>query len=95
MATYYIYFMTSTKNTTLYIGVTNDLKRRIMEHQQGRNKGFTKKYNLDKLVYYEEFPAITLAITREKRLKGWRRDWKNKLISSSNPEWDDLYDSLF
>ncbi len=90
MATYYIYFMTSNKNTTLYIGVTNDLKRRLLEHREGRNKGFTKRYGLHKLVYYEEFPAISLAITREKRLKGWKRAWKNNLISSSNPNWNDL-----
>lgn len=94
MANYFVYILTSTKNTVLYIGVTNDLIRRLTEHQEGINKGFTQKYNLHKLVYYEQFPEIHKAIKREKQLKKWKRIWKDELINSFNPEWLDLSDSL-
>ena len=86
----YIYFMTNHYNNVLYIGVTNDLVRRIAEHKANINKGFTYKYNCDKLVYYEEYNLMTEAIVREKQLKNWKREWKNKLVNDFNPEWKDL-----
>jgi putative endonuclease len=82
--------MTNTYNTVLYIGVTNDLYRRIVEHKSHEIKGFTQKYNCDKLVYFEEFDNIEEAIAREKQLKNWKREWKNELIKKLNPDWDDL-----
>ena len=94
MTKYFIYFLTCKKNTTLYIGVTNDLKRRLLEHQEGKNTGFTKRYNLHKLVYYEQFPEIYQAIAREKQLKHWERAWKDDLINSSNPNWLDLSEDI-
>ena len=76
----------------LYTGVTNDLKRRVYEHKQKLVDGFTKKYNVVKLVYYEVFKTIESAIKREKQIKRWRREWKTKLIEKVNPEWEDLGD---
>jgi len=90
----YIYILASQKNGTLYIGVTNDLMRRVWEHKNKVNKGFTSKYNVTKLVYYEEFDYIGEAILREKTLKKWKRKWKLELIESINPYWDDLYDKI-
>jgi len=81
----------SQRNGTLYIGVTNDLTRRIYEHKNDLIDGFTKKYKVHLLVYFEEFNDIDAAITREKQLKKWKRAWKLRLIESLNPEWDDLY----
>lgn len=78
----------------LYIGVTNNLVRRVYEHKQGFLDGFTKLFNIKKLVYYEQFPTIIEAIQREKVLKHWNRAWKNRLINKSNPEWKDLYDEI-
>jgi putative endonuclease len=89
---YYIYIMTNKNNTVLYTGVTNDLRRRIYEHKNKLRKGFTKKFNIDKLVYFEHFPDIQLAIRREKQIKGGSRAKKIELIESDNPEWKDLYD---
>ncbi|MBI4287751.1 MAG: GIY-YIG nuclease family protein [Chloroflexi bacterium] len=86
---YYVYIM-SNVSKTLYIGVTNDLERRVDEHKQKLTEGFTKKYNLTMLVYYEETNDIYEAITREKQLKGWLRRRKIALIESVNPEWKDL-----
>ena len=86
----YVYMLASKKGGTLYIGVTNDLSRRVYEHQQ-REKGFTAKYGAIRLVWYEEHDDITAAIQREKSLKRWRRQWKVDLIESINPEWNDLY----
>jgi putative endonuclease len=86
----YIYFLSNHHNNVLYIGVTNDIIRRIAEHKAKINKGFTYKYNCDKLVYYKIFSLITAAISREKQLKNWKREWKNKLIHDFNPEWKDL-----
>jgi len=86
----YIYFLTNRYNNVLYVGVTNDLVRRVVEHKAKINKGFTYKYNCDKLIYYEIFTLITDAIAREKQLKNWKREWKNKLINDFNPEWKDL-----
>ncbi len=94
MKTYYIYLLTSERNGTLYIGVTNDLKRRIHEHKQKLIKGFTEKYNVSNLVWYEQTEDINSAIKREKEIKKWNRDWKVKLIEENNFEWKDLYDDL-
>ncbi|WP_045369856.1 GIY-YIG nuclease family protein [Methyloceanibacter caenitepidi] len=79
---------------TLYVGVTNDLIRRIHEHRTKAVEGFTKRYGVARLVYFEQFDDITVAIEREKRLKKWRRAWKVKLIKEHNPNWDDLYASI-
>ena len=78
----------------LYIGVTNNLIRRVYEHKQGLVEGFTKHFNIKKLVYYEQFPTIMHAIQREKVLKEWNRSWKNYLISKFNPNWKELYDEI-
>ena len=86
----YIYFMTNHYNNVLYVGVTNDIVRRVAEHKAKINKGFTFKYNCDKLVYYEIFNLMTDAIAREKQLKNWKREWKNELITGFNPDWKDL-----
>ena len=90
----YIYFLTNHYNNVLYVGVTNDLMRRIAEHKAKINKGFTYKYNCDKLVYYEVYTLIVDAIAREKQLKNWKREWKNKLIKDFNPEWRDLSEEI-
>jgi putative endonuclease len=94
MKTYYIYILASKRNGTLYIGITNDLIRRIYEYKSGLIEGFTKKYSINKLVYFENTTDINGAIIREKRLKKWKRQWKIELIEKSNPEWNDLYDEL-
>jgi putative endonuclease len=94
MKDYYIYILTNKKHGTLYIGITNNLMRRIYEHKNGIIKGFTKKYNLDKLVYFEQTTDINAAIQREKRLKKWNRAWKIELIESINSEWKDLSESF-
>lgn len=87
---YWVYILTNWNNKVLYIGVTNNLHRRIYEHKQKLVEGFTKKYNLTKLVYFEEFTNINDAIVNEKKLKGWIRSKKNKLIEINNPKWRDL-----
>ncbi len=92
---YYVYILASKKNGTLYIGVTNDMMRRVGEHKAGMIEGFTTKYKINKLVYFEAYKNINEAILREKRLKKWNRHWKIKLIEEMNPEWNDLYDDLF
>jgi putative endonuclease len=94
MKDYYIYILTNKKHGTFYIGITNNLMRRIYEHKNGIIKGFTKKYNLDKLVYFEQTTDINAAIRREKRLKKWNRAWKIELIESINSEWKDLSESF-
>jgi len=86
--------MANKKNGVLYVGVTNNLLRRIYEHKNGLVEGFTKKYNVKMLVYFEVHNDIHQAITREKRLKGWNRQWKINLIEQDNPEWKDLYNDL-
>ena len=91
---YYIYIMTNVKNTVLYTGVTNDIYRRIFEHKHKLVEGFTKKYHITKLVYYEVFDDIELAISREKQIKGGSRQRKINLIMNMNPMFIDLYDSL-
>ena len=88
--TYYTYIMSSLNNTTIYVGVTNDLERRVAEHKSGLIPGFTQKYNCKKLVYFESFSDIEQAIAREKQLKGWVRKKKDALIDSMNPERNDL-----
>lgn len=87
---YYVYILTNRSNKVLYIGVTNDIARRVYEHKTKLIEGFTKKYNLDKLVYLEETDSIESAILREKQLKKWRREKKIKLIESINPQWEEL-----
>ncbi len=91
---YYIYILASKKEGTIYIGVTDNLLRRIYEHKQKLHKGFTKKYSVDKLVHFEETMDIKSAIQREKQLKHWKRAWKIELIEKNNPEWNDLYQDL-
>lgn len=91
---YYVYIISNDKNGTLYIGVTNNLHRRIYEHKNKLIKGFSSKYSLDKLVYYEIFDSVENAILREKRLKKYRRLNKVILIEKNNPEWEDLYYKL-
>ena len=87
---FYVYILANKKNGTLYVGVTNDLIRRFYEHKAKLVDGFTKKYNVNKLVYMEATENINSAIEREKQIKGWRRSKKNELIASINPEWKDL-----
>jgi len=86
-----VYILASKRNGTLYIGVTSDLVKRIWEHKNNRVEGFTKRYNVHRLVWYELHDSMESAITREKRLKNWKRKWKLELIESSNPKWQDLY----
>lgn len=91
---YYVYILSSQRNGTLYVGVTNNLIRRVWEHKNGYYSGFTKRYNVHMLIYYESFDNPLLAIAREKQIKNWRRSWKIKLIEDKNSEWSDLYNSL-
>ncbi len=91
---FYVYILTNKWNKVLYIGVTNNLKRRLEEHKNKIHNGFASKYNLNKLVYFEHFNYINDAIKREKRLKKWKRKWKDELINQVNPEWRDLVDDL-
>jgi putative endonuclease len=88
---YYVYILASKKHGTLYIGVTNDLVRRVYEHKTKAVPGFTTRYGVDKLVLFEIYDDAASAIAREKELKKWRRDWKTRLIEEQNPNWDDLY----
>lgn len=94
MRQYYVYILASKKNGTLYIEVTNELVRRVYEYKEGLIEGFTKKYNVKMLVYYEIHPDINEAIKREKTLKKWLRKWKIELIEKINPERDDLYSDI-
>jgi putative endonuclease len=90
MKTYHVYIMASGRNGTLYIGVTNDLIRRVQEHKDGIVEGFTKQYGVKNLVFYEETNDVLSAIEREKQLKKWNRLWKLRLIEERNPDWKDL-----
>ncbi|NBW99684.1 GIY-YIG nuclease family protein [bacterium] len=90
MKAYYVYVLTNSFHNVLYVGVTNDLSRRLQEHKQKLIAGFSAKYNTDILVYYENFDDVNEAITREKQIKSYRREKKNKLIASTNPHWADL-----
>jgi len=87
----YVYILTNKNNSTLYIGVTNDLIRRICEHKNEFVDGFSRRYKLHKLIYYEQTDSMIQAIEREKQLKRWHRNWKINLINEKNPEWKDLY----
>lgn len=87
---YYVYILTTERNSTLYIGITSNLSRRVYEHKNELIEGFTKKYHVKKLVYYEEHKEVTDAIAREKQLKGWRREKKERLIATQNPLWDEI-----
>ena len=87
---YYLYIITNKKEGVLYIGVTNNIERRMNEHKNKLGKGFSSRYNLDKLVYYEPHQYIKNAIKREKNMKKWKREWKIKLIIKDNPCWNDL-----
>ena len=91
---YYVYIMASKRNGTLYVGVTSNLVKRVYEHKNDVVEGFTKKYGVHSLVYYEQSEDVQSAIEREKRLKAWKRRWKLRLIEEMNPEWNDLYDTL-
>jgi putative endonuclease len=91
---YYVYCMASRKNGTLYLGITNDLVRRVYQHKTKALSGFTSRYSVDRLVWYECYDDPTTAITREKELKRWRRAWKLELIEKLNPNWTDLYDGI-
>ncbi|MFA6303010.1 MAG: GIY-YIG nuclease family protein [Legionella sp.] len=90
----YVYFVANKHNNVLYVGVTTDLIRRIYEHKSKLVKGFTQRYNVDRLVYYEACDSIIVAIEREKEIKGWSRKKKNALVYGLNPEWNDLYHSI-
>jgi len=91
----YVYILASRRNGTLYIGVTNDLIRRVHEHKEGLVDGFTKRHGVKTLVYFEAHDRAGQAIQREKTLKHWVRDWKIALIERDNPHWDDLYERLY
>jgi len=91
---YYTYLLSNERNNVLYTGVTNNLIRRVYEHKNEFVKGFTQKYKVKKLVYYEVFNDVLYAIEREKQIKGWARQKKNNLINEFNPCWKDLYDEL-
>ena len=94
MKEYYVYILTNHSNSSLYIGVTNNLARRVYEHKNNFVDSFTNKYKIHKLVYFEQYQDVTLAIQREKQLKGWTRNKKDELINKSNPRWDDLYEII-
>lgn len=94
MKSYYVYILASKKNGTLYIGVTSDLVKRIWEHKQDLVEGFTRKYQIHKLVWFEHTTSIESAIQREKQLKKWNRAWKIRIINETNPSWKDLYKNL-
>ncbi|MGY3495405.1 putative endonuclease [Bradyrhizobium sp. USDA 4502] len=90
----YVYFLTNRPNGVLYVGVTSDLVRRIFEHRSGFVDGFTKRYGLKRLVYFEHFDGIHTAIQREHTIKHWPRAWKIRKIIAANPNWEDLYDTI-
>ncbi|OGO16992.1 MAG: excinuclease ABC subunit C [Chloroflexi bacterium RBG_16_50_11] len=91
---YYVYILTTSKNTALYTGITNDLIRRVYEHKHNLVEGFTKRYQVHKLVYYDYVEDVIAAIEREKQIKSWVRQKKIKLINTFNPDWHDLYDEI-
>lgn len=91
---YYVYILASQERGTLYIGVTSDFVKRVWEHKNKVVEGFTGKYDVDRLVYFEVFSDVEEAIKHEKRLKKYKRDWKMNLIERQNPHWDDLYDGI-
>ncbi len=91
---FYVYILTSKRNGTLYIGVTSNLPRRIQQHKNNQFDGFSKKYKVKQLVYFEQYGTAESAIIREKQIKKWNRAWKLKLIEKNNPQWKDLYDLI-
>jgi putative endonuclease len=91
---YYVYILASRKDGATYVGVTNDIVRRIYEHRTKAAPGFTSKYNITRLVWFEIYEDPISAISREKELKKWKRAWKTQLIEAKNPKWDDLYESI-
>ena len=91
---YFVYILASQRHGTLYVGVTNNLVRRIYEHRKKLIEGFTSQYNVTRLVWFDQTESIEEAITHEKRLKRWRREWKIELIEKNNPAWDDLYERI-
>ena len=91
---YFVYLMASGKNGTLYVGVTSDLVRRVHEHKNGFVEGFTDRYAIHHLVWFEATPSVEAAIQREKQIKNWKRDWKIALIEKGNPAWLDLYETI-
>ncbi len=94
MKTFYVYILSSKRNGTLYTGVTSNLIKRVHEHKKNLVKGFTNKYNVHNLVWYETHESAQSAITREKQIKKWKRAWKLELIEKNNPQWNDLYESI-
>ena len=94
MKNYYIYIMTNKRNGTLYIGVTNDLIRKVYEHKNYLLDGFTKNYDIKMLVYFEIYDSIETALNREKNIKAWQRSWKVRIIEEQNPHWNDLYNQV-
>jgi putative endonuclease len=94
MGLYYVYILASRPGGALYVGVTNDLPRRVWEHKMGRGGDHTRRYRINQLVYYESYPSITDAIQRETSIKRWPRAWKTNLILGMNPTWRDLYEEL-
>jgi putative endonuclease len=91
---YYVYLLSSGKHGTLYLGMTRDLVRRVYQHKTKATPGFTSRYGVTRLVWFETYDDPTTAITREKEIKKWRRDWKVALIENENPDWDDLHNSI-
>ena len=91
---YYVYILASRRDGAIYVGITNNLVRRVYEHRIKAVPGFTAKYNITRLVWFETYDDPVSAITREKELKKWKRAWKVELIKTSNPEWNDLYESI-
>jgi len=91
---FYVYILTSKRNGTLYIGVTSNLPQRIQQHKNNQFDGFSKKYNVKQLVYFEQHETAESAITSEKQIKKWNRAWKLKLIEKNNPQWKDFYDLI-
>jgi putative endonuclease len=94
MAGGYVYILTNRPNGVLYVGVTNDLVRRVYEHRTGAVEGFTRRYNIKQLVYFEQFDDIGVAIQRERTVKHWPRAWKVRKILAINPDWDDLFETI-
>ena len=94
MKQYFVYILASKRNGTLYIGVTNNLQKRVYEHKEKKIEGFTQKYDVSKLVYFEQTSDVHSALARERQLKKWNRAWKINLIEKNNPQWKDLYETL-
>ena len=95
MTTFYVYILANKPNGVLYVRMTNELERRIAEHKGKQIRGFTHKYNIDKLVYFEEFETSDEAFQRERQMKKWKRDWKIEIIENKNPEWKDLANNWY